>query len=300
MAISTSSITTWNNDGSGTWLNEPTGGGGSTQNLNVFFTSTGSRGRKVSNTTKGMGYQINASGQNMTNQVIAVRWAVLAGVNLLAARASAGVSIWIKDTSANTSYWDVDGNNTYTGGWKTTVLDLATTPSRNNGTNATLSAIEYIGVVWTTTGTVGGGDDNCLIDQIISWPNSGIVITGNSTTLFSDLNTVLNNKQGIWQKRSGKLYSRAKLVLQPDASDMSDTDADITFENPVYDAGSTIDSTLDEIGLVCSDADNVTLTRCTVTSADPDEAVTTDANREFDISSATDFAQLSNSSLVTN
>jgi len=287
MAIATSSITTWNNDGSGTWAE--LGSQSSSQNTNVFLTSTGSRAKKVSNSTKGFMYQINASGQDMSAQVVCIRWATLAGVGSLGTRTSGGVSLAIQDTSGNVSYWDVDGNDTYSGGWKVTVVDIATTPSRNNGTAATKTAIEYVGMEWTTTATVGGGDPNCYIDQVLSWPNTGVVVTGNSTSTLADFVDTLDSSQGIWERRSGKLFSRAKMVLQPDASDMSDTDEDLTFENPVYDAGSTIDATLSEIGLTCSDTDNVTLTRCTITSAGPDEAVTTDANREFDISSATDF-----------
>jgi hypothetical protein len=70
---------------------------------------------------------------------------------------------------------------------------------------------------------------------------------------------------------------------------MSATDATLVFEDPVYDAGSTIDSVLQEIGITCSDADNVTFTRCNVVAAEPDEAVTTEANKELDVSGATDF-----------
>ena len=113
MAIATASITNRVNDGSGTWVNEPTGGAASGQNTNVFLTSTGSRARKVSNTTKGYGFQINASGEDISALCVGIRWAVLAGVSSLGTRTAGGVAVFVKDTSGNVSYWDVDGNDTY-------------------------------------------------------------------------------------------------------------------------------------------------------------------------------------------
>jgi hypothetical protein len=298
VAIATTSITVHDNDGNGTWAE--LGSQSSAQNTNIFLTSTASRAKKVSNSTKGFVYQINASGEDVTATgtngvlVFAIRWTVTAGVGSLGTRTSGGVSLAVQDTSGNISYWDVDGNDTYTGGWKVTVIDMSTSPSRNNGTAATLTAVEYVGMEWTTTATVGGGDPNCFIDEIISWPASGIVLTGNSSALIDDLVDTIdedatNGPYGIFERRSGIIFSKARLILDPDATDMSETDRTLVFENPVYDAGSTIDSALAEIGIESTNAtagELMTFTRCSLLSADPDEAVTTDANREFDFTTA--------------
>jgi hypothetical protein len=142
---------------------------------------------------------------------------------------------------------------------------------------------------WNFTSTVGGAADNVLIDEVLSWPVAGIAVTGNSTSLIDDLVDVLDaGPLGIWERRAGIIFSKARLILEPDASDMSDTDRILIFENPVYDAGATIDSCKTEIGLENADSDNVTLTRCSLISVAPDEPVTTDANREFDFTLATD------------
>ncbi len=287
MAIATSGITTWNNDGTGTWQDSGSGGNSGTNN-NVFFTSTGSRARKISNGIKGFQYQVNAAGQDLSDAVICIRWAVLAGVGSLNSRTSGGVSYVIQDTSGNISYWDIDGNDTYGGGWKVSVVDMNTTPSRNNGTNATLTAVEYVGLEWDETASVGGGDPNCYIDQILSWSaTNGIGITGNSTSLFEDLVDTADSSQGIWERRGGIIFSKAYLDFQPDATGMSESDATLVFENPVYDAGATIDSALGTIGFESSDADDITLTRCTLSSAGPDETVTTDGTRVMNISGHT-------------
>ncbi len=293
MAITTSSINVRVDDGSGTWAE--LGSQSSSQNTDLFVTNGGSRAKKVSNSTKGFMFEINASGEDISALVVAMRWQTTAGVTLLDTRTLGGVSIAVQDTSGNVSYWDIDGSDTYIGGWKVAVASMGTTPSRDSGTAASLTAIRYIGMEWTTNSTVGGGDPNCFIDYVATFPIAGVAVTGNSTALLADLVDVVDIANtnsiitGLFERRSGQLFSKARINLQPDASDMSDSDESLTFENPVYDAGSTIDSILDEIGLVGADADNVTLTRCAIISAGPDEAVTTDANREFDIGASTDF-----------
>ncbi len=284
MALVTSSIVTHNNDGSGTWVE--IGAQSSSQNTDVFFSSTGSRAKKVSNSTKGFGYQVNATGRDMSAEVVCLRWATLAGVNLIDTRTAGGVAVFAQDTSGNISYWDVDGSDTYKGGWKVSVVDFATTPSRNNGTDATLTVVQYVGMVWIATGGIGGGDPNCYIDQVLSWPNTGIVLTGDSTSLIDDLIT-LDSDRGVWEVRSGQIFSKGRIVLTPGASDFAATGSNLIFENPVYDAGSTIDSAMTLIGMSSADSDAITFTRCQIISADPDEAVTTDATRSFDFASAT-------------
>lgn len=297
MALSTSSVTEfYTGSTAGTWNLIPTGGGASAQNTNVFFSDTASRARKVSNTTKGYGFQINASGQDESGSVICVRWQVTAGVQLLDTRTNGGIALAVQDTSGNVSFWDLAGGDTYTGGWVVSVVDLGTTPSRNNGTAATLTAVEYIGVSFAFTATIGGGDPNTYIDQIVKWPQAGITITGNSTAFIDDLvdvvdllNTGTDGGWGIFERRSGIQFSKARLILDPDATDFSETDRILVFENQVYDAGATIDSTLVEIGMESTNAtagELQTFTRCDFLSSEPDEAVTTDANREFDYTTA--------------
>ena len=79
MAISVTGLTTWSQDGTGTWQDYG-GGGGSASNTDVFLSGTGSRARKISNGVKGFAFQINAGGQDMTNRLWPLggqRWLVL-------------------------------------------------------------------------------------------------------------------------------------------------------------------------------------------------------------------------------
>jgi len=290
MAISVSGLTTHTQTGGGTWKDYG-GGGGSGSNADVFFSSTSSRGRKVSNGIKGFAFEVNASGTDLSNTVIVIRWATLAGVGSLDTRANSGVVIRLEDTSGNTSDWAVDGSDTYGGGWRVSVIDTSASETSNSGTAATLTAIRYVGVVWDETASVGGGDDNCYIDEILSFANTGLTVTGNTTDLIEDLLTWdEGGDYGLFEERAGIIFSKANFDLQPDASDMSATGSTLIFENPVYYDGTNISACLSEIGLTCSDADNVTLTRCTITAHRNTAEITgTDSNREFDISGATDF-----------
>ncbi len=290
MAISTSSITEAANNGGGTWKDYGSGGG-SASNTDVFITSTGSRARKISNGVKGFAFDLGSAGTDLSAQVVAIKWAVLAGVGALANRndgTNAGVAILVEDTSGNISYWAMDGADTYSGGFKTSVIDLALSPSYNNGTAATLTAARYVGIEWNETASVGGGDPNCYIDQILYWPASGIVITGNSTTTVDDLVDTIDNPAngpyGLFERKGGIVFNKAgKLDFQPDATDMSSDGVTLVQENSVYYDGTNIDSALADISIQEIDADNLTLTNCSVIAADPDETATTSSSRNLDV-----------------
>ena len=296
MAIATTSITEVVNNGGGTWKDYGSGGG-SVSNTNVFITSTGSRARKISNGVKGFAFDLGASGTDISADFVSVRWAVLAGVGALDFRINGGVQLVVEDTSGNESYWYIDGVNTYSGGWKVSVVDMNQTPTANNGTAATLTAARYIGIIWDETASVGGGDPNCYIDQILRWPDSGVVITGNSTTLIDDLVDTIDNPTngpyGLFERRGGIVFTKAgTLVLQPDASDMSASDSTLVWEVPVYTGVSnSTKPTIKTAGLTCSDTDAVTFTRCSLTGAEADESVNASADclTHLTISSATDF-----------
>ena len=292
MAIATTSITEVANNGNGTWL-DTAGGGGSSANTDVFVTGGGSRARKVSNTTRGFAFDLGAGGTDISGQVIGIKWAVLAGVGSLGLRSAGGVELWVQDTSGNDSYWYVDGSDTYTGGWKFSVVDMARGESANGGTAATLTAARYIGMRWTTNSNVGGGDPNCYIDQILYWPQAGVTLTGNSTSFIDDLvDTIDNPANGpyfIFERRSGQVFSKARIILDPDATDMSDTDRTLVFENPVYYDGTNIDSCLVEVGMESTNdvaGELMDFTRCSFIAADEDETATALANREFDFTTS--------------
>ena len=287
MAVSVTGLTVHTQTGGGTWKDYGSGGG-SSSNTDVFLSSTGSRARKISNGVKGFAYEVNASGTDLSNTVIAIRWATLAGVGALNTLALDGVRFIIEDTSGNISYYTIAGNDTYTGGWEVSVIDTSLTATANNGTAATMTAIRYVGIEWDETASVGGGDPNCYIDEVLSWPNTGLTVTGNSTALFSDLQGWDDTSNyGIFETVGGIVFSKAYLILSPDASDFASTDETIVFEDKFFEDGTNISSALSLHGMESADADVIQFNRFTcIADVNPDINGTA-SSKEIDFSSAT-------------
>ena len=130
MAITVSGLTIHTQTGAGTWQDWGSGGGSSSSTA-TFLSSTSSRGRKFTG-AKGFGYQINASGQDITNTVFLVRWLVNGGLG--ATLAADGGRIYIEDTSGNVGWWTVAGSDTYTGGWVESIIDTDLALTGNGGT----------------------------------------------------------------------------------------------------------------------------------------------------------------------
>ena len=142
MAISVTGLTTHTQGGGGTWKDYGSGGG-STSSTATFLSGTTSRGRKFTG-ARGFAYEVNASGTDLSNSIIIVRFLINGGLDLTLA--GGGVSIRLEDTSANISDWYIAGSDTYNGGWFEAVIDTANSESANSGTAATLTAIQYVGI----------------------------------------------------------------------------------------------------------------------------------------------------------
>lgn len=283
MAISVTGLTAWNQDGSGTWVDWG-GGAGSSQTTVAYLSSTASRGRKFSG-AKGMGYQVNAAGQNLSNSIIVVR--ILCNGGFAATLAGGGCSIRLQDTSGNQSDWYVAGSDTYKAGWIELVIDTANAESANSGTAASLTAIQYAGAYVNASGG-SGGDPNFYIDEVLSLPNTGLTLGGNTSQLFSELYAWdAASLYGVVSNRAGVIFSKAPLVLSPDASDHVSTDEILIFEEPVYHDGTSVDSALTLQGLSSADSDTNTLTRLTAVCELNSSVAGTNADKKLDFGSAT-------------
>ena len=263
MAITVNNLTVYTQNGTGTWKDYG-GGGGSSTNSDVFLSGTSSQGRKVSNGIKGFSYEINATGADLNDTIILVRWATLAGVSALDTKNLSGVVIRLEDTSGNFADYSVDGGDTYKGGWRESVIDTNRTATNNPGIFL-ISSVRYIGIVWDETANVGGGDDNCFIDEILAWPSEGLTITGDTTDLVGDLLAFDEaSLYGIFQTRSGIVYSLARLIITPGALDISSSDSTLVFENQSYYDGTREVSSFEFNGLQFNDTDALTLTRLNI------------------------------------
>lgn len=110
-------------------------------------------------------------------------WLFSFTASTLDTKANGGMQIGVQDGSGNQSFWYVGGADNYSGGWEVFSANLATTPDRNNGTNATLTNITNICVAFKNTAK-SKLSQNCFVD----WCRYGtlgapaLTITGTNTT----------------------------------------------------------------------------------------------------------------------
>ena len=78
-------------------------------------------------------------------------WLFSFTASTLDTKAAGGIQIGVQDGSGNQSFWYVGGSDNYSGGWEVFSVNLATTPDRNNGTNATLTNVTNVVVAFKNT-----------------------------------------------------------------------------------------------------------------------------------------------------
>lgn len=285
MAVGVTGLTVHTQNGSGTWKDYGTGGG-STSTTATFLSGTTSRGRKFTG-SKGFAFEVNASGMSLSNTTILLRFLVNGG--LAATLAGGGGSIRLEDTSGNTSDWYIAGSDTYNGGWFEAVIDTANAESANSGTAANLSLIQYVGILVNASSS-SGGDPNVYVDEILSWANTGLTVTGNTTNMFDELATWDETSlYGIITRRGGVVFCKAPLVLSPDASNHASTDEVVVFEEPIYEDGTNVDSAVTIAGFGSGDADTITFTRLVAICEDNGDITGTNADKKMDFTSAGDI-----------
>jgi len=307
MTLSISSAnynTVWGVGGGGTWQDWGAGGG-SAANSDIFVYGS-SRARKVSNGIKGFGKVAGGGGgEDWTGRVVQQLWLVTAGVNLLNTRANGGVAIRVEDTSGNISDWYVDGSDTYTGGWRNAIVDLDLPESANNGTAADLTAVYAVGMVWDMTAGVGGGDPNCYVDRLAYWPNTGIVVTGDTlgptpptnNQFIEHLEFWSEDSSGAWPLKGlvttvdGVTTCIPKFVLSPGSGGFYSTDERVVFRDLVYDDGTNVRSAVPEIGFEsgASETDPISFTRLYVLAESDPDITASPAGRIWDFSTASDL-----------
>jgi hypothetical protein len=111
-------------------------------------------------------------------------------------KSAGGMQIGVQDGSGNQSFWYVGGADNYAGGWEVLSANLATTPDRNNGTNATLTNITNVCVAFKNTAK-SKLSQNCFVD----WCRYGtlgapaLVISGTNTTIGDGWSEVLSDDE---------------------------------------------------------------------------------------------------------
>jgi hypothetical protein len=162
---------------------------------------TNSIAQQVSAARAGTFYDAG-SNQDWSNNVFYIWWNVTTS-NLLDSLANLGVTIrFAAGATPNTNYFEVAvaGNNTYSGGWVMSVVDIEqaralalSSPTNNNaavgGTAPATTAIQYVGVMFDITGMIPGTDPNTFVDAMWRLPagEPGIIVSGRNDTVSPEV-----------------------------------------------------------------------------------------------------------------
>ncbi len=164
--------------------------------------------------THSIGYDFTAGGAGGgTTKVpsgLVYVWAAFLAAGIAFTKANGGGQIALSD-GVNSSYWNVFGSDTYSGGLVKWALSTAITPSETSGTAADLGNITEVGFV-TDVGGATARFDNFVVDAIDV--GDGLTIQGTTTTdkLFAE--TVTQDELtaiGIVKTASGIVFSQGSL-----------------------------------------------------------------------------------------
>jgi len=234
-----------------------TGGAAGSQNTETFIEGSASVSDKISNTVDGLLYDFG-SAQDFSSQHFYIWWNV-ATAGKLDTLANGGVRI--RFCGATVTDWFekyIEGSDTYSGGFRMTVIDIETARSDAvggtlggiNGTTPATTAIRYVGVVFDVAAMISGNVDNCFIDAMWRLPAStpGMLVEGQNTGsvdwTWSDIVDAAdegdpNKAWGTAFNRDGVIFINTPIRFGDTdgvTHGFSDTDAIVGWENQLVDA----------------------------------------------------------------
>ncbi len=188
MAITDNRTSLTTNDATG--LDDLTGAASGSTSTEYFIEGTGSQGIKVSKSVDGLLYDAG-SAQDWSGNVFYI-WFNCLTSGILDTLASGGIRVrFCGETVTDWFEVYIEGNDTYTGGFRMAVVDIdeartqatGAGPGGTNGTTPATTAIRYVGIVFDVTGSVSGNVDNCFVDAMWRLPAStpGIIVDQQNT-----------------------------------------------------------------------------------------------------------------------
>ena len=191
-------------DNAGAYVDEA-GTGAGTADTEIKIEGNASVGAILDDNEGGILFDAGSE-QDWSNNVFYI-WINCAIVGILATKASQGFKIrFANSTIGNFREYDVAGSDAWPtsieGGWTQFVVDIEATPSRTGGTPPVTTAIQFVGWVGITDGTMPKHVDNTFIDQITRLPDGspGIIVQGrnggSTAWTFADIASELTTAVG--------------------------------------------------------------------------------------------------------
>lgn len=233
-------------------------GGGSpslVSEVNVFVQGSAAVSAKVSGSARDEGiWATNVGSVDMTTDANkhAFIWGAMIDMAQVDTRTAGGFYLIVASSTTNWNKYYVSGNDIGDTRFVRYVLDVTKTPSETSATPATLTAVTHIGI--GVKGTITAKAENLIIDRIDY--GTGLQIEdGDATTpaswreLFDD-DDLSANKYGIIENRSGIFFLKGGLQIGDGSGTktslwLDDSGAIAQFENPVYDNGAAVVSSID-------------------------------------------------------
>jgi len=107
-------------------------------------------------------------------------------------QANGGYQLCLEDSSGNQGYWYVAGSDNNSGAWKRFIIDADSTPTANNGTDPTITAIVKVGIGFKGIAKSKLAANTFWDDLRYDTASSrGIVITGGSSGTPDDFEELL-------------------------------------------------------------------------------------------------------------
>ena len=242
---------------------------GNKPNLDPDIVKEGANSINFTVTAQNLYAGLGFTSTDLTNEHIRMWFTSTIG-SAMKTKANGGIRFFVRDSSGNESYWNVDGSDTYLGGWRNYCIYLNYTdnaPDGNNGTNANLAQLTGAGILMDNL--------NSIRNAINTWVDylrygDGLTVYGTPAFDIADIEAIDKaNGYGIVEEYEGVYYLSGSIII----GDNTGANATIYDEenNVLVFTNKLVSSTLyklEGVGNATGDTD-ITFTNCVITSAGP-------------------------------
>lgn len=161
---------------------DTTGAAAGNQNTETFIEGNASVSDKASSAVIGLIFDAGTA-QDWSNNTFYMWWNC-SSAGKLNTKSSGGIRMRFCGSTIS-DFFEIylEGKDTYSGGFKMSVVDIeraSANPSNTGGTPPSTSSIRYVGIIYDVTSMISGNVDNCFLDAMWRLPSStpGIIVEG--------------------------------------------------------------------------------------------------------------------------